>query len=946
MVAALCGCSADTERFSEWGWPSGASSQDRNSDAAAPDSGRAASDMDGYGRRGPAGAGAPATTQSISLAETADYGTLLTMAEADGGQANQAAAEQEPGHENNAATAASDPKASKETAKGKHKHKARRRQGAQPEEVTRQELPPAQPSAQGARNDYNGAAPANGGPNMRYAAPFAGQPSHAPYNPAAYGNEGYGGGASYQGAPVYERGPSYRGAPVYQQAPAYQGGQSYQGQSAQGHPGAQAYQTAPAPQGVPAQPMAYGYQVDPNYYGPPRKEYYDRVDAEKPTGANGRVHVVERGETVYSIARKYGVGMGELTAINRLSTTNLTIGQTLTIPEPVATRGRQAAPYAAQARRGQNRDAQGYDGQSNNVQGRPAQNMGAQNQGNGAGRGYNGGQGYSQGYGAQQGGGQGYGDGQGYPAQNYGAQDGYSSQSAGGQDNWRQGYRRQDYPDQGGAQGYARQAYEPQYAPGQGYGRTPAYGQGYGGAAAGDYGRESYPYDQRADEGRASSAHEREAGGRSANYRDAAGARSRRSSVKTAAVQGADRTGVEKAYREKIPQEKAPQEKARQEKAQPAGAENGGPEGVYVVKRGDTIHQIARRLGVTSRALAEHNGVDPLQRLKVGQELRVPAADPRGRDAEPAPAGGKHGRHKVKVARESPAAGSEAAEGTAASEAPVAAAPAAGRRSSGQGRDEAGSQRQAPARSNASGRRVDQGGEQAPVKTAETNAEGTVPQEEPAPRTAVLTSEKPQQIAAVRPQAETPAPVQHAAAKPAPAQKEQTVASTQPASASARPGSPETASEPVPSESTAPDVKECEALLEHPMARSSDKFREPVQGKVISEFGASKDGTHNDGVNFMVPPGTVVKAAENGVVAYAGNELSGFGNLILIRHADGYVTAYAHNEKLLVKRCEVVKRGQPIARSGSTGAAPRPQLHFEIRKDSKPVDPAQHIARM
>jgi murein DD-endopeptidase MepM/ murein hydrolase activator NlpD len=115
---------------------------------------------------------------------------------------------------------------------------------------------------------------------------------------------------------------------------------------------------------------------------------------------------------------------------------------------------------------------------------------------------------------------------------------------------------------------------------------------------------------------------------------------------------------------------------------------------------------------------------------------------------------------------------------------------------------------------------------------------------------------------------------------------------------------------------------------------------------VISQFGANKDGTHNDGVNFMVPAGTVVKAAENGVVAYAGNELSGFGNLILIRHADGYVTAYAHNEKLLVKRCEVVKRGQPIARSGSTGAAPRPQLHFEIRKDSKPVDPVQHIARM
>ena len=153
--------------------------------------------------------------------------------------------------------------------------------------------------------------------------------------------------------------------------------------------------------------------------------------------------------------------------------------------------------------------------------------------------------------------------------------------------------------------------------------------------------------------------------------------------------------------------------------------------------------------------------------------------------------------------------------------------------------------------------------------------------------------------------------------------------------------------EPVPTESSAPDTKDCELLLEHPMPRSSDKFfREPVQGKIITEFGPNKDGTHNDGINITVPSGTVVKAAENGVVAYAGNELSGFGNLILIRHADGYVTAYAHNEKLLVKRCEVVKRGQPIARSGSTGAAPTPRLHFEIRKDSKPVDPAQLIAKM
>ena len=73
-----------------------------------------------------------------------------------------------------------------------------------------------------------------------------------------------------------------------------------------------------------------------------------------------------------------------------------------------------------------------------------------------------------------------------------------------------------------------------------------------------------------------------------------------------------------------------------------------------------------------------------------------------------------------------------------------------------------------------------------------------------------------------------------------------------------------------------------------------------------------EDGAHNDGINVAVPQGTSVKAAENGVVAYAGNELRGYGNLILVRHANNWVTAYAHNEKLLVKRGDTVRRGQII----------------------------------
>jgi murein DD-endopeptidase MepM/ murein hydrolase activator NlpD len=120
-------------------------------------------------------------------------------------------------------------------------------------------------------------------------------------------------------------------------------------------------------------------------------------------------------------------------------------------------------------------------------------------------------------------------------------------------------------------------------------------------------------------------------------------------------------------------------------------------------------------------------------------------------------------------------------------------------------------------------------------------------------------------------------------------------------------------------------------------------FRWPVRGRVIAAYGAKTNGKSNDGINVAVPEGTPVKAAEDGVVAYAGNELKGYGNLILVRHANGYVTAYAHASELLVKRGETIKRGQVIAKSGQSGEAGSPQLHFEIRKGSTPVDPLQFL---
>jgi len=128
-----------------------------------------------------------------------------------------------------------------------------------------------------------------------------------------------------------------------------------------------------------------------------------------------------------------------------------------------------------------------------------------------------------------------------------------------------------------------------------------------------------------------------------------------------------------------------------------------------------------------------------------------------------------------------------------------------------------------------------------------------------------------------------------------------------------------------------------------PAPRTGGRFQWPVKGKIESPFGAGEGGLHNDGINIIAKRGTPVKAAETGVIVYAGNELRGFGNLLLIKHADGWTSAYAHNQKILVKRGDRVKKGQEIAQVGSTGNVSSPQLHFELRKGSQAVDPQKHL---
>jgi len=126
-----------------------------------------------------------------------------------------------------------------------------------------------------------------------------------------------------------------------------------------------------------------------------------------------------------------------------------------------------------------------------------------------------------------------------------------------------------------------------------------------------------------------------------------------------------------------------------------------------------------------------------------------------------------------------------------------------------------------------------------------------------------------------------------------------------------------------------------------PAALSSKSlFAWPVRGAVISKYGSGDLGRRNDGVNIAAPAGTAVRAAADGEVVYRGAELDGFGNLLLIKHTDGFVTAYGHNDAMLVRKGQKVRQGQVIAKVGQTGAVTTPQLHFEIRQNLKSVDPA------
>lgn len=334
---------------------------------------------------------------------------------------------------------------------------------------------------------------------------------------------------------------------------------------------------------------------------------------------------------------------------------------------------------------------------------------------------------------------------------------------------------------------------------------------------------------------------------------------------------------------------------------------------VYVAKAGDSVYSIATQFRVDQSQLIRFNQLQPPYTVKPGQKFLLPApiqtmaatpaALPAPRSAvtavpldAPAPAGASG--PAVVAAQPKPLTPPQPVTAPAAVTAQPAPMPAA----SPSVKPLATPTTPAPAT--------------APASTVSAPSTGTPTATAPSP-TALASTAAPASTAAT---AASAAPQPAASATPAP--------------------TPAPATKPVvaaPPTSSAPS--DAMAAIPQPAGRAGGLFMWPVNGKIISNFGPTANGLHNDGINIAAPRGTPVRAAENGVVVYAGNQLRGFGNLLLIRHADGWVTAYAHNDTLLVKKGDQVKRGQVIARVGSTGNVSSPQLHFELRKGTEAVDP-------
>jgi len=345
-----------------------------------------------------------------------------------------------------------------------------------------------------------------------------------------------------------------------------------------------------------------------------------------------------------------------------------------------------------------------------------------------------------------------------------------------------------------------------------------------------------------------------------------------------------------------------------------------------VVAQGETLDMISSRYGVPRSALITANGLSGPQ-VAPGTRLTIPVYNAASVSAPSA------SRQVAQAASETRSDASRFVPG------PASAAPARPAASAQDARAQAEARAAADARASAAQTKAAAAAEAKAKADADAlamresrarfAAEAKAKAAAKASASAAATPAA-RPVAAAKPVAEKPVV---AAAKPVPAPEKAKPVVV----ASAPPSEPKVTAvpkaEPEPAVTTASLPKQEEA------GEKAD-FRWPARGRVIAGF-SGRGG--NEGINIAVPEGTPVKAAEGGTVAYAGSELKGYGNLVLIRHPNGYVSAYAHNGELNVKRGETVKRGQVVAKSGQSGNVSSPQLHFELRKGSSPVDPTPYL---
>jgi len=328
----------------------------------------------------------------------------------------------------------------------------------------------------------------------------------------------------------------------------------------------------------------------------------------------------------------------------------------------------------------------------------------------------------------------------------------------------------------------------------------------------------------------------------------------------------------------------------------------------YIVQSGDTLPLVARRYGVETSTLAKLNHLQPPYALMVGTKLAVPPeAEGTAVAAATVPVTSRFAPAEPVPTQPNPGAKFGATPLPPPVASPQTAMP--------------------------------------PAKPATTTLPPPTPLEPvpvppPPPPPSRTQTSPPAEVAAVSPPPAAAPPK----SKPAPAPEPSAAAEDEAPAAATAPPEPESgAPAPTNAVASAPAVA---ALVQNHRAPSAPLFYWPVRGKILSTFGAAAGGTHNDGINIGAAAGTEVHAADSGTVAYADDKLRGFGNLLLIKHADGWVTAYAHNQELLVAKGDHVQRGQVIAKVGDTGGVGRPQLHFEIRQRTTAVDPLDHLPQL